>query len=216
MAFTSIKAVASAAAFVALTLGLVHDATANTYRYTDDRGRVIHGSTVPPQFVKNGYEILDDRGRVIQVVPRALTEAELAEQEADRARQLAEEAAAREQQERDNLLLRLYRSPDEIARKRDERVVLIDGQLTALLAALEKAETELAVVQKGVDDQVAAGKEAPAQTLETLRIQQDEVNRLNSQRERLEADKATAIADAERDIKRLAELMGLTEDTAAE
>lgn len=206
----------STALVLALSLGVAYEAAANSYRYTDDRGRVVHGSTVPPQFVKNGYEVLDDRGRVIQVVPRALTEQELAEQEAARAQQLAAEADARKQQEADNLLLRLYRSPDEIARKRDERIVLIDGQLTATSAAVTKLEGEVAALQKTVDDQVAAGREAPAQTLETLRIQQEELARVTAQRDRLQSDKATAIADAERDMKRLAELLGLPEDTAAE
>src|SRR5690606_24390056 len=126
-----------------VTLGFALDAYANTYRYKDDRGRTVHGSTVPPQYVKNGYEVLNDRGQVIQVVPRAKTPEELAAEEATREQREAEEAIARAQREKDNLLLRLYRSPDEIARKRDERVKLIDGQLTALAAALSKVETEM-------------------------------------------------------------------------
>lgn len=196
--------------------GFVHEAAADIYRYTDDRGRVVHGSNVPPQFVKNGYEVLNDRGQVIRTVPRALTPAELAAQEATRAQREAEEALLREQQEKDNLLLRLYRSPEEIGRKRDERVVLIDGQLTALQAALTKVEDEVARLQKVVDDQVAAGGQAPEQTVETLRIQNEEMTRLVGQRTRLENDKATTIAEAERDMKRLSELLGLTEDSTSQ
>ena len=203
-------------AFFALTLCVATDAFANTYRYIDDRGRTVHGSTVPPQFVKNGYEVLNDRGQVIQVVPRAKTAEELAAEEATRAQREAEEAAARVQQEKDNLLLRLYRSPDEIARKRDERVALIDGQLTALAAALTKVEAETERLQKYVDDLKAAGNEAPEQTLETLRIQQQERDRFVAQRERLQSDKATATAEAEADMTRLAELLGVPEDSAAD
>lgn len=194
----------------------MHDAAANTYRYVDDRGRTVHGSTVPPQYVKNGYEVLNDRGQVIQVVPRAKTAEELAAEEATRAQREAEEAVARVQEEKDNLLLRLYRSPDEIARKRDERVTLIDGQLTALAAALVKVEAEAERLQKQVDDLKAAGNEAPAQTLETLRIQHEERDRFIAQRERLEKDKATTIAEAEADMARLAELLGTPEEAAAD
>jgi hypothetical protein len=122
----------------------------------------------------------------------------------------------KKQQEADSLLMRLYRSPDEIARKRDERLVLIDGQLTALLASLEKTEGELAASKKIVDNYAKQNKEAPAQTVETVRIQQVEVDRLTAQRMRLEGDRATAVADAQRDIKRLSELLGLPEDSAAE
>lgn len=201
---------------VAFTLGFAGDAFANTYRYKDDRGRTVHGSTVPPQYVKNGYEVLNDRGQVIQVVPRAKTPEELAAEEATRAEREAAEALARAQREKDNLLLRLYRSPAEIARKRDERVTLIDGQLTALAAALAKIETELERLQKSIDLLQASGNTAPEQTLETLRIQQEERDRFIAQRERLEADKATTIADAAADMARLAELLGTTEESAAD
>lgn len=204
------------ALLLTLALGFMHDAAANTYRYVDDRGRTVHGSTVPPQYVKNGYEVLNDRGQVIQVVPRAKTAEELAAEEATRAQREAEEAVARVREEKDNLLLRLYRSPDEIARKRDERVTLIDGQLTALAAALAKVEAEAERLQKQVDDLKAAGNEAPAQTLETLRIQHDERDRFIAQRERLEKDKATTIAEAEADMARLVELLSAPEEAAAE
>ncbi|MEY4642270.1 MAG: hypothetical protein RLZZ227_2264 [Pseudomonadota bacterium] len=200
-----------------LVVGLAQDASAaNTYRYINDEGHTVLGSTVPPQFVKNGYEIINERGVVIEVVARAKTEAELAAQAAERERQLAEEQLLKKQQEADSLLMRLYRSPDEIARKRDERLLLINGQLTALIASLEKTESELAVSKKLVDDYASQSKEAPAQTVETVRIQQVEVERLAAQRKRLEDDRAAAVADAERDMKRLVELLGLPEDTAAQ
>jgi hypothetical protein len=200
-----------------LVAGFAHEAAAaNTYRYINDRGQTVHGSTVPPEFAKNGYEVINERGIVIQVVPRALTPAELAEQEATRAQREAEEAAARAAQEADSLLLRLYRSPEEVARKRDERLMLIDGQLIALLASQEKLEAEVATLQKRVDTETAAGREAPAQTVEALRIQQDELSRMITQHARLTSDRATAVADAERDMKRLAELLGLPEDSVAE
>lgn len=189
---------------------------ANTYRYTNDRGQQVYGSIVPPQFVKNGYEVLNERGQVIQVVPRAPTEAELAARAADQERLLAEEEALKQQQEADSLLLRLYRSPDEIARKRDERLTLIDGQLTAMAASLMKSQGEVARLQGVVDNNTKAGREAPAATLENLRVQQSELDRLSTQKARLETDRATAVSDAERDMKRLSELLGLPEDSGAD
>jgi hypothetical protein len=200
-----------------LLAGLAHETlAANTYRYINDRGETVYGSTVPPQFAKNGYEILNERMQVIETIPRAKTEAELAAQAADRERLLAEEEVLRKQQEVDSLLLRLYRSPEEIGRKRDERVTLIDGQITALTASLSKTEGELATSQKVIADYTGQSKEPPAFAVEAVRIQQEEVDRLVAQRTRLESDRATAIADADRDMKRLSELLGLPEHTVAE
>ncbi len=196
--------------FIALLAGFAHEAAAaNTYRYLNDRGQTVYGSTVPPQFVKNGYEVLNENGAVIQVVPRALTEAELAEQEATRAEREAAEAEIQARIDADNLLVRLYRSPDEIARKRDERLTIIDGQMTALLSSYTKLESEVMASQLIVDNYVKSEKEPPAQSVETLRIQSEELARLTIQKDRLDADRATAVADAERDMLRLAELLGL-------
>lgn len=199
-----------------LGAGFVQLAEADTYRYTNDRGQQVYADRVPPQFVKNGYEVLNDRGQVIQVVPRALTPAELAAQEATREQRQAEEAAARAQQQADNLLLRLYRSPNEIARKRDERLTLIDGQLTAMSASMDKLQAEVTNLQKTVDSYLASGGSAPEQTVQTLRIQQEELTRVINQRERLQSDRTTLISDSERDMARLSELMGLTEESAAD
>lgn len=193
-----------------LCVGVMSDAlAANTYRYKDDNGRVIHGSTVPPQFVKNGYEVLNESGVIIQTVPRALTPAELAAQEVQRAEQAAADAAAAEQQQADNLLIRLYRSPEEIARKRDERITIIDGQITALVASFEKVNAEVKRLEGVIANQTANGGTPAAQTLETLRIQTQEQDRLEALRVRLDSDRASAITDADRDMKRLAELLGL-------
>jgi hypothetical protein len=198
----------------ALLAGFVQEAAAaNTYRYKDDSGRQIYGSTVPPQFVRNGYEILNERGVVIQVVPRALTPAELAAQEAQRAEQEAADAAAQEQQRADNLLLRLYRSPDEIARKRDESVTIIEGQITALVASLAKVEAEVKRLEGLMASQSANGGTPAALTVETLRIQTEERDRLLTLRTRLDTDRSSAMAEADRDMKRLAELMGLPPPT---
>lgn len=196
--------------------GFAHEAAADTYRYTNDRGQTVVGTTVPPQFVKNGYEVMNDRGQVIRVVARAATQAELAAQAADRERLEAEEAATREQLNADNLLLRLYRSPDEIARKRDERLTLIESQIIAMAASLSKAQEETTRLQGVVDNYIKGGTEVPATTQESLRVQQSELERLTTQQTRLETDRATAVADADRDMKRLAELLGLPEDTETE
>ena len=208
-----------AALLLALVLGSLHcahAAAANMYRYVDDNGRTVLGSSVPIQYIKNGYEIVNDRGQVIEVVPRAPTAEELATLAVQAEELRVQEEVLKVQQEADKLLLRLYRSPDEIARKRDERLALIDGQVIALTASITKAEAEVLRLTQVVASNDSKGMATPAATLETLRIGEADVARLTTQRERLQADRATAITDADRDIKRLTELLELPEDAAAQ
>jgi hypothetical protein len=153
---------------------------------------------------------------VIKVVPRAPTAEELATLAVQAEELRVQEEVLKVQQEADKLLLRLYRSPDEIARKRDERLALIDGQVIALTASITKAEAEVLRLTQVVASNDSKGMATPAATLETLRIGEADVARLTTQRERLQADRATAITDADRDIKRLTELLELPEDAAAQ
>ena len=104
------------------TLIATQSEAANLYKYTDDQGREIVSSRVPAEFVKNGYQILNERGQVIEEVARSLSADELAAQSDEiNARRLEEEARIA-QEEADTMLLRLYRSPEEVIRRRDSTI----------------------------------------------------------------------------------------------
>ncbi len=190
-------------------------AAANIYRYVDRNGLTVFDSRIPPEYAKNGYTILNDRGQVIQVVPPAPTAEELAAIAAAEAEERSREEARKMQQEADNLLIRLYRSPDEIAKKRDDRLGQLDVQTTALNVSIGKADIEIARLQQIVTNNRNAQKEPPAEITEQLRVQEEEKARLALQLTRIEEERAVANAEAERDIKRLSELLGLPTDAAA-
>lgn len=199
---------------VLATYSLPADA-ANIYRYVDRNGQTVFDSRVPPEYAKNGYTILNDRGQVIEVVPPAPTAEELAAIEAAKAEEVRKEEARRAQQEADNLLIRLYHSPDEIAEKRDDRLRQLDVQTMALNVSIGKADTEIARLQQIVTNNRSAGNEPPAEIAEQLRVQEEEKARMVLQLTRIEEERAAASAEAERDIKRLSELLGLPTDAAA-
>jgi hypothetical protein len=195
--------------FAALMVAAQPGYPANIYKYTDSNGRTVFNSMIPAEYARNGYEILNERGQVIQVVPPAPTAAELAARAAaEEARRIADEAR-RAQQEADNLLIRLYRSPDEIAKKRDDKLAQLDVQALALEVNIAKAATEIARLQQLVDNNRNANREPPAETLDALRVQEEENARQIVQLQRIEEEKAAAVAEADRDIKRLSELLGL-------
>lgn len=95
---------------------------ANLYKYKDDQGREITGSRVPAEYVKNGYQVLNERGQVIEVVQRTLTTEERAAQSEQLEQKRLVEQAALRQEEEDRMLLRLYRSPEEVVRRRDSTI----------------------------------------------------------------------------------------------
>ena len=62
--------------------------------------------TVPPEFVSRGYEVLNEEGKVIRVVPRALTEEENKQRNAEQKQAESAEAEERRLREWDESLMR--------------------------------------------------------------------------------------------------------------
>jgi hypothetical protein len=201
---------------VALTLVLsvgvcLSAEAANIYRYKDDNGRTVFNSSVPPEFVKNGYDILNERGQVIETVPRAKTAQEIAEHETAQLALEQEEEVLRKQRDADSLLLRLYRDPDEILRKRDERLMQLDSQIEVLNVTLKNISEEFDKQTQLVENAKAKSLEPSPQVVDSLASKTAELERLNAQLTRLEDEKLNETANADRDMARLRILLQLPE-----
>lgn len=179
----------------------------NIYRYEDSSGRTVFNATIPPEYVKNGYTVLNPRGQVVEVVPPAPSAEEIAAREAEAEARRAEEEALRRQMEADSLLLRLYRSPAEIERKRDERLAQLDAQIAGLNVTIAKLDDEIAGLNAAIERAEAASLEPSPNVRDSLASKTAERMRFATQREVAEAEKEKVITDAERDIARLTELL---------
>jgi hypothetical protein len=181
----------------------------NLYRYRDDEGNEIIATQIPAEFVKNGYEIINDRGQVIRDVSRTLTDDERASQaDSLEAIRLAEEDLIR-QQEEDTQLLRLYRAPEEVVRRRDSILEELDAQLTVLNILKGNAEESVASLQVTIDNNVEAEREVPANMIAQFDSATEERDRLNRQITRIENERAETISTAQKNIDRLMELLNL-------
>ena len=172
---------------------------ANLYKYKDDQGRQITGSRVPAEFVKNGYQVLNERGQVIEVVQRTLTAEERAAQSEQLEQQrLLEQAALR--QEEDRMLLRLYRTPEEVVRRRDATIEQLEAQMIVLNSLLEDAEEKLAELEQRVVNNKNAGTPIPANLAAQVEDASNERNRLATQLVRMESEIEEAITTAEKTL----------------
>ena len=191
------------------TLIATQSEAANLYKYTDDQGREIVSSRVPAEFVRNGYQILNERGQVIEVVERSLSAEELAVQSEEKKSLRLAEQARLEQEEADTMLLRLYRSPEEVIRRRDSTVSELDGQFTVLSSLLEDVEEKLAELEQKVVNNENAGNEVLANLIAQVEDATVERDRLSRQVTRISNEKEEAIVTAQNNIDRLKELLSL-------
>ena len=173
---------------------------ANLYKYKDDQGREITGSRVPAEFVKNGYQVLNERGQVIEVVQRTLTAEERAAQSEQLEQQRLLEQAALRQEEEDRMLLRLYRTPEEVVRRRDATIEQLEAQMIMLNSLLEDAEEKLAELEQRVVNNKNAGTPIPANLAAQVEDASNERNRLATQLVRIESEIEEAITTAEKTL----------------
>jgi chromosome segregation ATPase len=140
------------------------------YRYEDAEGNTAIDDHVPPAFAHKGYAVLNRAGRVIEMVPRALTEAERNDPNsaAVRSRLLAEEV---ERQKRsDQALLIRYSSvadiEDHMRRKLNEVKVRTNSEKSNMDSLIQ----QLAARQAEAAEYERSGREVPP---ELLRVQEE-------------------------------------------
>lgn len=125
------------------------------YRYQDDQGGIILNTYVPPEYVALGYTVLNDQGMVVKVVPPALTQAQREQQQLERSRELALDEAMHLQKANDEMLLRLYSTPEDVQRALNRKLQSIDifiqskrNTLTSLELQKRKIEEKAANLER--------------------------------------------------------------------
>jgi hypothetical protein len=107
-------------------------APGQTYRWTDDKGVVHYGDSVPSEFAGKERSVLNGQGVEVQHVEGHKSGAELLQQ--NKADELT--------------LLSTYVSAKDIEALRDERMAQIDGQIKASSTYVESLATRLGALQE--------------------------------------------------------------------
>ncbi|MBI3147928.1 MAG: DUF4124 domain-containing protein [Betaproteobacteria bacterium] len=139
------------AAGVLLMLVGTAPASANMYKWVDEKGVVHYGDTIPPEYVKGGTTELNRQGRAIKRTAPALTEAQIRAQEEEKTRRLEDEKTAREQKRKDDALLATYTSVKEIDQLRARSVTAVEAVVKGAqnrIAELKKRKTEIDAMEK--------------------------------------------------------------------
>ena len=192
------KAANLLALLLLLGTGALHAAeSGRIYRYIDDKGQTAFNSYIPAEFVKNGYAILNHKGELLEEFPPQLTRENLSVPTAEEQRQREQEEA---REEADNILLRMYPTPEDIQRKRDHRLAELDTEIASKAAELEELDNDMARLERG--------------SAEFAR-QMEEREQLDTELLTLTAKRENAAYGFNEDIERLKYLQRSAKDTAA-
>ncbi len=136
------------------------------YRWVDKNGQVHYGDSVPAEYADQDRDILNRQG-----VPVGREEGIITPEEA--AEKAAADKAARDEQKRklrDRVLLQTYQSVKELEVLRDNRLELVDAQLTIQEQSLANLRAQRAQIQK------QAGRFAPINSKPDAPVLPDELS----------------------------------------
>lgn len=184
-------------------------AATELFRYINDDGVVVISSNLPPRFASRGYVVIDSRGRVLREVPRQLTAEEVSVRQAQEAEREAERQAAERQRARDEELLRLYGTPEEVSRARDRRIESIEAYIASIRAGMARLRSQQSDLEAQAVALERAGRPLPEHIVTSLaRIDvQLEERSADIRRQEEEIERARESFDRDRD--RVARLLGI-------
>ena len=151
---TTILLTAVMLALLAGVVGAQSDKQKKLYRWVDKSGQVHYGDSVPAEYAEQDRDVLNRQGVKVGREEGTITPEEAAAK-------AAEDKAARDEQKRklrDRVLLQTYQSVQELEVLRDNRLDLVDAQLTIQEQSLSNLRAQRAQIQR------TAAKFAPVNT----------------------------------------------------
>src|SRR5262245_16296825 len=177
------------------------------YKWVDKQGQVHYGDSVPAEYAEQDRDILNKQG-----VPVGREEGTITPEEA--AAKAAADKAAREEQKRklrDRVLLQTYQSVQELEILRDNRLELVDAQLTIQQQSLSNLRAQRAQIQRLAARYAPANREAGAEPLpdelaSDLEQSASDIQTQETNLERRRQERENIRQTFEADIKRYQEL----------
>jgi uncharacterized protein DUF4124 len=138
-------------------------ATAETYKWTDDKGVTHYTDKIPPEQVNKSATVLDKQARPIKQIDPPPTPAQRAAKEAEVQQQEALARTREESARQDRALMQSFTSVDEIELSKGRAIGTLDAQLQSAHAYITQLEGRRADV---VAKKASYGSKTPPDSLD--------------------------------------------------
>ena len=209
MAFSRTQIWRRAIPLLSLLMVMAGQASAETYKWVDEKGVMQYGDRLPPEYSQNANTKLNKRGVETKKTERAMTPAEIKARDDEAERLKQEEIKAKEQKRLDEIMLATYANESEIDLVRDRSLEPFDGKTLAARERIKYLRTLLADLTKQMAPyQSAAGpkKTPPARLTKDIAAKKKEIGELERSIKNLEIDKAALVTKYSRDKQRFREI----------
>jgi hypothetical protein len=195
-----------------LSIAATTPALAKLYRWVDENGKVHYSDKVPPEHVKQARTELDERGLTKEQVERAKTPEEIAKQkEVERLRQ-EQQRLIEKQEQADNVLLRTFRSEEDIILARDGKLAAIDSRIQMTRSNIGNLKSKLAELQQIETQHKGQGTALPAGVQEELELTHSQLEKKQASILANEQEKEAIRKKYQADLERFRILKNLQTD----
>ncbi|MEW8508299.1 MAG: DUF4124 domain-containing protein [Candidatus Thiodiazotropha sp.] len=179
------------------------------YKWIDDKGQTHYTQTLPPTDAHRARSHLDERGIILKKVDAAKTEEEL-RQEAEQERLRKEQQRLVEQQQaQDRVLLRTFRSEDDIHMTRNGQLQAVDTSIRVTQSNIRRLKTTLEDMQGDAARRELSGRRISKKILQDIEVKRQALKDAYRSIIDREHDKNRIRQSFARDLKRFRELKKL-------
>ena len=197
-------------ALVAVGAEAQSDKQKKLYRWVDKNGQVHYGDSVPAEYAEQDRDVLNKQGVAVSREEGTITPEEAAAM-------AAADKAARDEQKRklrDRVLLQTYQSTKELETLRDNRLDLVDAQLTIQEQSLSNLRAQRRQIERQASrfapmNQEAGAPPMPDDVIADLERSANDIQTQEANLERRRQERENIRLTFEADIKRYEELRSI-------
>ncbi len=192
-----------------LTTLVAQPVTAKLYRWVDADGNTHFTDKLPPSQASRARSELNEKGVEVKKVDRAKTAEELAqEKELKRLREEREKIIEKQKAE-DRVLLRTFRSEDDIIMAQDGKLTAIDVMIQIATSNIKQSKEQLVNMQNTAANMERSGKKPSPALLQEIAASRQHLKDSYATIISREKDKDKIRQKAQMDLKRFRELKKL-------
>lgn len=159
-----------------LTLGSEAALAKKMYRWVDDSGNVFFSDQVPPDQVQHKRETLSDKARVVDVLEKAKTPEEIAQQKRLEALRLEQEKIVAKQNANDKVLLSTFRTLDDMTKMLNNKTAALDAARKTIEGNIARVNQQLQQQQQQAAEHERNGQKVPDKLLKDISTTKQQID----------------------------------------
>lgn len=181
----------------------------NYYRFKDSNGRLVVKDYLPNSALKSGYEVINESGRVVEKVAPIMTKEEKIAEELRQEKIAEQQEKERRMRQHDRMLLRQYRTIDDIKRTEENQMASLKINISILSSHNKSLENKLTNLQSSAANYERKGQAIPKSILTQINATKEQIQENTNSIARYESQVEVIKEQFKNDLVRFKELQAM-------